>query len=156
MQVFLVRHGHSPFTGLSDHQRPLSALGQRQVTQAALFIKSVIQDESTQIICSDAVRTLSTAAIIDQQLLQSAVVADNLYYHARIGDWCDAITANQTFKVIILVGHNPTISFLSKYLNPQHQQNFRPACTAHYQLEIAEDGLKLPAQFIEFFTPNEQ
>ncbi len=156
MQVFLVRHGNSPFTAANDHQRMLSELGQRQAIQAAHFIKSHVHNAAVKIICSDAIRTLKTAELIAQQLTMSSMIADHRFYQARVGDWCDAISAHQTNQVLVLVGHNPTISFLSQYLNPLQQLNFSPACVAHYQLEIVEDGLKLPAQFKEFFIPNEQ
>lgn len=154
MQLFIVRHADSHFGANSDHQRPLSELGKRQADQSATFIKSHLGSTAVQIICSDALRTSTTAQLIQQQLPQSQLNADNAYYHAHVGQWCDAIMAQQADQPLILVGHNPTISLLSKHLNSLHFKRFSPACVAHYQLEIAPDGLKLPAQLKDFFIPN--
>jgi len=154
MQLYLVRHADSNFDASSDHQRPLSALGMRQAAHSATYLKKRIHTSDSQIICSDALRTETTALIIQQQIDPSNLSTDNRYYHARVGDWCDAIMTHSSLENLILVGHNPTISFLSKYLNPSNIQSFSPSCVAHYQLEINSDGLKLPVQFIDYFKPD--
>lgn len=159
MNLFLVRHADAEFSSSSDHQRPLSALGQQQALKTAAYLEKSLQSNDVQIICSDALRTQTTANIIAKhikstQIHSIQVIADHIYYHATVGQWCDGITANQHRENLILVGHNPTISYLSKYLNTKHAQQFSPACVAQYQLEIKADGLKLPASFIDFFKPN--
>lgn len=154
MQLYIVRHADSNFVTGSDHQRPLSELGKRQALQTATFLKHNIQSRDAQIICSDALRTQTTALIIQQQLSASQLSAENAFYHAHVGQWCDAIMAHQTTAHLILVGHNPTISLLSRHLNPSQAKRFSPSCVAHYELEIKSDGLKLPAQLKDFFIPN--
>ncbi len=154
MQLFIVRHADSNFVAGSDHQRPLSELGERQAQQSATFLKQIIQSADVQIICSDALRTQTTALIIQQQLNHSQLSAENAFYHAQVGQWCDAIMAHKLTANLILVGHNPTISLLSRHLNPSRPKRFSPSCVAHYELEIKSDGLKLPAQLKDFFIPN--
>ncbi len=153
MQVFLVRHGDSPFTANSDYQRPLSDLGAHQAQQAGTFIKRNSVGPH-KIICSDALRTQMTAQLIDQVIQAESTSAWEHLYHARVGDWCDIIQQHEGNAVLVLVGHNPTMSTLAKYLQPLDHHVFSPACVAHFQLELAEDGLKLPAQLIEFYKPD--
>ena len=154
MELFVVRHGHSPFTATTDHQRTLSTLGQRQAKQSAEFISRLIPQQSAQIICSDAARTLSTANIIHSRINGSQLISNHLYYNALVGDWCDAINDQAHQAHLILVGHNPTMSMLSHHLFPIKSFHFNPACVAHFSLEIATDGLKLPAQLNAFYMPD--
>ncbi len=155
MQLYIVRHADSKFvTSATDHQRPLTAKGLEQAKQSAHYLQQIIGDSAAQIISSDALRTLSTATTIQQCLSHSQMQQHVRFYHARVGDWCDAIMANQHASHLVLVGHNPTISQLAYHLNPKQALHFNPACIGHYQLEIAEDGLNLPSQLIDFFKPD--
>lgn len=155
MQLFLVRHADAILGAETDHQRPLSELGKLQASQSADFLSQSILSPETIILCSDALRTTITAKIIVDKLNPvTRLMTNNSYYHASVGQWCDGINEYQCVDNLILVGHNPTISYLSKHLNSGHAQQFSPSCVAHFELEIQPDGLKLPAQFIAFFKPD--
>ncbi len=154
MELFVVRHGDSPFTASKDHSRPLSLLGQSQAQKSAKFIAQKCLKGSTKIICSDAIRTLTTAKIIQQQLAQVELNSDPAFYHALTGDWCDVIMQHCGTNQLILVGHNPTMSILSQHLIPTQSFHYKPACVGHFSLEIESDGLKLPAYFNEFYSPD--
>ncbi|GAA4817568.1 hypothetical protein GCM10011365_12780 [Marinicella pacifica] len=152
MNVFIVRHGHSPMQD-SDHQRPLSDLGQAQARQAAGFIRQNT-DTVPYILCSDAVRTHQTAAQIAAVFGIEECDARNEFYTAGVGIWCDAILEQAKQPALVLVGHNPTISQLSAYLTGDEDIYFKPACVTHIRLEIRGDGLRLPAQLIANFKPD--
>ncbi len=154
MNLYLVRHADSTFVASSDHQRPLTELGMQQAAQSANYLKQKVHAPDTLIICSDALRTETTASIIQQHIESNQLISESTYYHARTGEWCDGICSHRHVEHLILVGHNPTMSFLSKHLNPSAPQQFKQSCVAHYELEILTDGLKLPAHFIDFFTPD--
>ena len=154
MQLFLVRHADAKFNAQTDHQRPLSEIGKLQAQLSAQYIKQNIKSPAVNILCSDALRTLTTAQIIAQELESCQLSENNVYYQASVGQWCDGIASQPLQKTVVLVGHNPTISNLSNHLNSTHAPTFSPACVAHYELEILTDGLKLPAQHIDFFKPN--
>lgn len=154
MQLFLVRHAQSNFEEMEDHLRPLSEFGEYQAQLAARYIKQKIGSSNTLIITSYATRTMSTATYIKAQIPNCRVIQSETYYSARSGDWCDAVLENKDTQQIILVGHNPTMGQLTAVLNEQHPKRFSPACVAHYQLEIEQDGLKLPAQLLDFYTPH--
>ena len=154
MDLFVVRHGDAPFTASTDHQRPLSALGEQQASLSGRFIAKHVAPDQVQIICSDASRTLSTAHIIARQLNDCPVTAHSELYGARTGQWCDVIAQHRSRRCLILVGHNPTMSLLARYLFPLEAFQFQPACVAHFTLEIDQEGLRLPAQFKQFFSPH--
>ena len=152
MNLCIVRHGHSPMKD-SDHQRPLSELGQQQARQAAEFIQQNT-DTIPYILCSDAVRTQQTAAQIANAFGIENCDARNEFYTAGVGIWCDAIMQKSDCPSLVLVGHNPTISQLSGYLSGDDNIYFKPACVTHIRLEIRGDGLRLPAQLIANFKPD--
>lgn len=152
MNLFIVRHGHSPMQDI-DHQRPLSELGQKQARQAAAFIQQNT-DTIPHILCSDAVRTLQTAELIAAAFGLDGCDARNEFYTAGVGIWCDAIENNSHCQSLVLVGHNPTISQLSGYLTGSNDIYFKPACVTHIRLEILTDGLRLPAQLLANFKPD--
>lgn len=155
-QIFIVRHGQSPFQAATDYERKLSALGERQAQYAGCLIakKMAAQKAPTkiQIIASAAKRTAMTAQKIQEQLPQAELITKPKLYEATIGDWCEQI-ANSPADIVILVGHNPTISQLSAYLSQTEKLNFTPATTAHLDIKQSADELKLPAQLHGTFAP---
>lgn len=154
MKLFIVRHGDSPFGTVSDHQRPLSLKGKMQAQKTAQFIASQLTNRNALIMASDAMRTLETAKIIQQSLSATDLVSDHRFYGALVGDWSDAISQQENASQLILVGHNPTVSQLTQYLGANRNLHFTPACVAYFDLEIAPDGLKLPATLNAFYSPD--
>ena len=154
MKLFIVRHGESPFDAETDHQRSLSLKGKMQAKKTAVFIASLLPTNLTKIIASDARRTAETARIIKQNLPQVDLITDRRYYDARVGDWCDTIVQQYNIVQLILVGHNPTVSLLAQHLGAGRNLHFTPACVAYFDLEIKPDGLKLPAIFNAFYSPD--
>ncbi|MCW8870695.1 MAG: phosphohistidine phosphatase SixA [Proteobacteria bacterium] len=152
MNLFIVRHGHSPMQD-TDHQRPLSELGRHQARQAAQFIQQHT-DTIPYILCSDAVRTHQTARLIADAFGINDCDSRNEFYTAGVGIWCDAIREMANSPSLILVGHNPTISQLSGFLADSDDIYFKPACVSHIRLEIRADGLSLPAQLLANFKPD--
>lgn len=154
MKLFIVRHGESPFDAPTDHQRSLSLKGKMQAKKSAVFITSLLSTTATKLIASDAKRTLETAQIIQNHIPQGDLVSDRRFYDARVGDWCDSIAQHHDISQLILVGHNPTVSLLSQHLGAVRNLPFTPACVAYFDLEIAPDGLKLPATLNAFYSPD--
>lgn len=153
INLFIVRHGHSPFLGGDDFNRPLSEHGQNQALQVGKFIAQHTVQGKVNIITSAAQRTLSTSQSIGQSLTAFETTKMESLYSANVGDWCDAIM-NHATENVVLVGHNPTISQLYQYLTQSQAQGFTPATTGHLSLEIVSDGLKLPAQPQHTFCPD--
>ncbi|MCF6300453.1 MAG: histidine phosphatase family protein [Proteobacteria bacterium] len=152
IDIFIVRHGHSPFQIASDYQRTLSLEGKLAATKTAQKISQILNGKTCHIIYSKAQRTAETATIIKQHVNCQSHIAHDHLYSASVGDWQKIILENPS-QPLILVGHNPTMSLLVEQLVevPTH---FSPACLAHIKLEIMPDGLKLPAILADFYNPN--
>ena len=151
VNLFIVRHGHSPFIGQDDFSRPLSSEGEQQALNV-VFITKHITKGRTKLITSAAQRTVTTTENITESLPAAQVIKNPKLYTASVGDWCQAISEHAT-ENLILVGHNPTVSQLYQYLTQSDPQGFTPATTGHLILDIASDGLTLPAQAQQIYYP---
>lgn len=154
MKLFIVRHGDSPFGTTTDHQRTLSLKGKMQAQKTAHFIAEHKQLGEIKIIASDAIRTLETAKVLQENLNDSQLMTDYKFYGARVGEWCDAIFTYREKSQLVLVGHNPTMTMLCQHLASTTTPHFTPACVAYFKLEINNDGLKLPAILNAFYSPD--
>jgi phosphohistidine phosphatase len=124
--LFICRHADtSPaLAGQPDFDRPLTARGIADAQQSARWILSTGLPVPGML-CSSAVRTLSTARIFAQalQLPHTAVLADETLYHAsarELEDRIGLLPASQS--VALLVGHNPAVSRLVGKLNSRPDQ----------------------------------
>lgn len=152
INLFVARHGHSPFLGSDDFNRPLSELGAHQASADGQFIARNLVPGTVNLVASAAQRTTETANTIQQSLPQANVRFDAALYAASVGDWCQVISDHPAMN-LILVGHNPTVSQLHQYLTQTPSPGFAPATVGHLTLELASDGLKLPAQSEQIFCP---
>ena len=150
-EIFIVRHGHSPMQGSSDHQRPLSLEGRIAAHKSGRFIQQHLTSDCV-CICSDATRTVQTAEAICEVIGIELTAAYHGLYGATVGMWHEVMLKYPN-ATQILVGHNPTMSQLYAQLTHQ-RQHFSPACVGHVQIEISDDGLTLPAQGLNFYNPD--
>lgn len=153
VNLFIVRHGHSPFHSGDDFSRPLSTMGIKQAEISGRFIAQHLNTESVHIVASPASRTTMTAQALASSLPNASQIrTDEKLYAASVGDWCRCIEeANR--PQLVLVGHNPTLSQLCQYLSQEAIPGFTPATTAHFQLELTADGLTIPATLKNIFRP---
>ncbi len=152
-QLFIVRHGHAPFHGDDDFQRPLSELGLKQAQSSGQFISQHLTQEPVTIIASAAKRTTLTAQQIASVLpSKPKLILLPELYGATVGDWCQQVSLSHA-QQLILVGHNPTVSQLSRYLSQDNSASFSPATTAHFDLELTSEGLTIPASLKHIFRP---
>lgn len=154
--LFIVRHGHSSFDAPMDFQRNLTEEGQVAASKAAEFIQAQANKFGLKVgICvsSSAHRTQQTGDIICQKLGLSAHMTDKALYSAVTGTWMDKIEEVKD-KVMILVGHNPTMSQVLSLFSGQ-QFYMSPAQCGHVEIEVHKDGIQSPGRLLEFFN-NEQ
>lgn len=129
--LVLVRHAKSSWdhAGLRDFERPLSERGLQDAPAMANFLKdqNIIPDA---IVSSPAVRAYSTAKIMANTLhgsTRALQVVDEIY-EAHSQELLGFI--NQTpdlHRVLMLVGHNPSITNLANTLTHQFIENV-PTC----------------------------
>ncbi len=156
INLFIMRHGHSPLHASDDYNRILSELGSQQAKESGDFIEKNKEYGTCHIVTSAAKRTLMTSHCVAQQLSSQPVITPlTELYGCVVGDWCQQIN-KYAAENLILVGHNPTISQLCEYLSQQLTPAFSPATVVQLQLDLAQDGLTIPAQLIEIFVPQQQ
>ncbi len=140
-RLFLIRHAHavSVESGMKDIERPLSGNGLRDATHIGLYLndRSIVPDA---ILSSPAIRTKETVESITNQIHfsdDSVEFIDDLYepsirVMARvIGE------IKENVNDVLLVSHNPAITYLSEYLTGEPIGNMAPAS----MVEIEFDGI---------------
>ncbi|MEK9810905.1 MAG: histidine phosphatase family protein [Candidatus Nanopelagicales bacterium] len=115
--LILQRHAKSDYpTGVADHDRPLSARGQRDAHAAGVWL-AARNFNPAQALVSTAVRTRQTWDVLQPYLPMTSVTWDSRIYEATattlrrvLGDISDDVTS------VILVGHNPGLEVLAASL----------------------------------------
>lgn len=122
--LYLMRHAKSDwsYAGLPDRDRPLNDRGRRD---APFMGQQLIAREVPPldlIICSPAVRALSTATLVARELeydTGTIQVEDELYDSDRESYLAIISRIKPSVEDVLLVGHNNTITDVANYLSPQ-------------------------------------
>jgi phosphohistidine phosphatase len=131
-ELMLMRHGEAePGNSQSgDFNRKLTHFGENQVRRLAEMLKSNTQ-EVDLLIHSTALRCKLTADLMGKTLKPRKTTASQGIYRAGhlellglINEWDIAINK------VILVGHNPTISFMVSYLTGEQHILLLPGMMA--------------------------
>lgn len=113
--IILMRHSHasSDNPAWSDHERPLTQRGKDLAKVTAALLAESIQPD--RILCSSAVRTRETAAILSTQFPETPTPesVDSLYL-SPAGEYlrvaAEVLTNGD--QTVLFVGHNPGIANL--------------------------------------------
>lgn len=120
LTLTLLRHAKSSWgdPDATDHQRTLNKRGKADAPEMATRLKAR-QHSIGQIVCSDAVRTRETAALMLPvlQLDSADLTLDARIYEASLQDLLDVI-ANQHSPTLFIIGHNPGLEMLCHCLAP--------------------------------------
>ncbi|MDX1903343.1 MAG: histidine phosphatase family protein [Thermonemataceae bacterium] len=112
--LFIARHAEAK-SNYDDFERELSSKGLQQ----AFLVGKQIADyflQPKEIWTSAANRTLRTAEIIAEQIgFSSTIMSEKELYNASVRVWLKIIQNLQS-DVVLLVGHNPHISYLAELL----------------------------------------
>lgn len=147
--LILTRHAKSDWTGdtPSDHERRLSKRGHRTAPLIGRWLrgKALIPD---LILCSDAVRTRETLALILAEWETWPTVRQRRsLYNASDARMLEIVKAETTAECIMIVAHNPGIGALAERLlaRPAAHPRFGPyptGATAAITFEL-DDWAKL-------------
>ncbi len=113
-ELLLLRHAKSDWSvEMDDFSRPLKKRGRRAAKQVGrwLYEQHLIPDT---ILCSPAMRTLSTAQRVCKQLDidESAIIFNPHIYEANASTLLEILRANDHGQRVLLVGHNPGLEDL--------------------------------------------
>lgn len=123
--LLLIRHATAEDVTNSsmvrDRDRELTSRGIMESARMGKYIK----DNGLKIdaiLCSPATRTLTTANLIAEQLkfdTNNVVMADGLYGSGPRGYLALLNGLNESLETVIIVGHNPDITFFADYLSSE-------------------------------------
>ena len=129
--LYLVRHAKSSWENrnISDFERGLNDRGKRD----APFMASILKKKKIKInklLSSPAARALITAKIFANELeiKENEIVTDENIYEADRKDLLEIIMrTDDTINNVMLLGHNPGLTYLSNYLCNYEVDNI-PTC----------------------------
>lgn len=133
---YILRHAEA-MSHHDDFARELNSNGYRQAT----VLGKILAEEKHQIdkiITSSALRTLSTAEIIAEQIGfdKNLIEAHKEMYNATVRVWLRKIQEIQEhIQSVLLVGHNPYISYLVELLSGQAFEGLKTAQLALLETE---------------------
>lgn len=136
-----MRHAQSADKQHSQHDkdRELTATGMREAATIGHFLKKNNYDVDL-IISSAARRAESTATVIHGILnLQSEITINEELYEASVRNLMEAVTRlDDDFKNILIIGHNPYISYFAEHLTKAEIGNMETAGLVSIRFEISK------------------
>jgi phosphohistidine phosphatase len=140
-KLFLGRHAESAeaVAGIKDIERDLTAKGYRDAPRVGkyLFEQNLLPDA---MISSNAQRAKATAELMAEQLryeIHKIDFSEDLY-NASVRTLLRIINeAQNTWSSLILVAHNPAISYLAEYLSRENIGSIVPGGMVILNFEIS-------------------
>lgn len=127
-KLIIVRHAHAVHDGSADFKRSLTEDGQEEAAQAGKILKK--NDLSPDILLSSpAARAMQTAKKVAHKLdfPEDSIVYDSELYTADEDDILDIIKQTEdSCKILMIVGHNPTLLHLANNLAPESIYSLPP------------------------------
>jgi len=136
-EIVIVRHGHavSNYGRISDFDRPLSESGILAAYESANKLKEKEFNPDT-IITSSAIRAVHTATILKDVLELNKFIINDQMYLAEVETLIKIINnINDSASKIILVGHNPTLTYFSHYFKVD-VNNLSPASSVYLKFKM--------------------
>jgi phosphohistidine phosphatase len=157
--LILVRHAEAsePAGGVKDIERELTAKGYRDAPRIGryLFEQGIHPDMITS---SIARRAQTTAELMAEQLKYELHKIDHNeeLYNASVRTLLTHVNeADDSWNTLLVVGHNPAISYLAEYLSGEEVGSMAPAGFAHIQFSVQswEVVSKDLGQLMAYHTP---
>lgn len=153
--LYLLRHAKSSWSdgSLRDFDRPLNDRGKKS---AELIAKRLGAEDliDALLICSPAVRTRETAALVLQgSQLRVEERFDERIYEASLRDLLQVVSEIPDDKqIVILIGHNPGFEELLAFLTGEHRS--MPTCAlAKIRFDVTSwKDIKSGDGSLEWFT----
>lgn len=122
--LFIVRHAQANQAGpgQSDKDRPLSPEGLHHASRVGIYFHQHYADISA-IVCSGALRAIQTSEQIADQINfdVAKIKIDEELYEASVRILLNTVNQfNDDWNEVILVGHNPVISYFVEYVSGHH------------------------------------
>lgn len=154
-----MRHAQaSEDRSVSDFERMLTANGVRDARHMARWIKKELGDPDL-ILSSDAIRAAMTAEIVSEEMdLTDLLHFEHDLYEASIRTLLSVVNqVDDTCKKLLVIAHNPSLSYLSDYLSDKSFPGLQPASLVVIQFENAPwtNLAQQSGKFILYKSPSE-
>ncbi|MDZ7333514.1 MAG: histidine phosphatase family protein [candidate division KSB1 bacterium] len=131
-RLLIIRHAHAELANhdISDLERPLSDKGERDARFLSELLRDQYPDRLDLILTSPARRAGQTAQIIAQEIgvdEQKIQFRDSIYCGSMEGLFNLICYADDSISSVMLIGHNPQITFLANQLSPCSIETIPPA-----------------------------
>jgi phosphohistidine phosphatase len=133
--LLLLRHAKSSWDdeSLADHERPLAPRGERDAGLVAKHLEETLSSGPQLVLCSTAVRTRQTLALVTPGLGDPRVEFTQAIYGASAGGLMALLrSVPDDVESVLVIGHNPGLHDLA--------------------LELASTGARLPRLATKFPT----
>lgn len=158
-QLFLMRHAEAEEAeyGVKDIDRNLTGDGEIVASKMGRLLSGVI-DNMEHVLCSTAMRTRQTAGMLAEQLQFNPVNIDftQELYEASTRILLRLVNElDDEYSKVIIVGHNPSITYLTEYVSGAAIDSVSPAGIVELKhegrwAEISEKNMDL----IQYYDPS--
>ena len=158
-ELFLIRHAEAEQQeiGSKDFDRILTPEGEIVASKCGNFLSNLVASPDA-LICSSSMRTRQTAGRIVEQIQfdSSAIEMSDEIYEASTRILMRVVNElSEEKNKVILVGHNPAISYLAEYITGAEIGGVPPAGIVHMSVDIswAEISDK-SVDLVQFYPPH--
>jgi phosphohistidine phosphatase len=159
--VVVIRHAHAgdgALTLLADHARALDGRGRREATRAGKWLAEQWRDMDRPpidlVLVSDAVRARQTWDLISAELSDPPpATIEPRIYNCGPDVLLDLLTEDRArVPVVAVVGHNPAVSQLARFLSADEGPGLVPAAIA--VIEAGTAGGVSPGDLADGHSPS--
>ncbi len=158
--LYLIRHARAAEKsgGEHDSERPLNSTGLQNATRMGInFAKKNIQFD--MILSSPALRATSTASLIAEQIRYDTgrIHLNEEIYEASIRTLLRVVNQlKEDWESVLIVGHNPSLTYLSEYLTKEAIGDVTTCGVIHIQFDQMkwEEVSEATGQLISYEYPD--
>lgn len=155
--LFLLRHAKSSWDNpnLSDFQRPLNNRGiQNAIELSSFFIKKGICPDI--VLVSSSHRTLETLELAGKHFSNDTINIKDVIYHASVETLVNLLETQENEETLLLVGHNPSMHYLTEILTGSRIDKFPTCALAEIQLTTSWVDIRNASHtLVNFYTPKD-
>ena len=157
--LYLLRHSYAESSrGVKDFDRALTTSGQNMVRTLGRKLQSDGVNIK-QVICSSAARAKETVInlIEEVEITEQLIKYEERVYEASVRELLEIVNSiDDGLKTVMLVGHNPSISFFGEYLTAASIGNMEPCgmVTIKFDNLNWEEVSQGTGTFVSYYHPN--
>lgn len=156
-KLYLVRHAEAAHNTSDDFSRPLTPEGERVARHLGKWLDSH-EINVDQLMCSTALRAKTTAELIDESLGKGSIALEPELYEASVRTFLRAINQiSEEYNEVLVVAHNPAITYLAEYVSGQPLSNMEPGGIAILSFEKLawEEVSEKNGYLVKYVSPGE-